>query len=90
MMPYYGGDGVFGGWGGTLMMFFVGFFWILIIVGGIVLVWWLVSQARPAPPYPPTPPAPGGETALEILNKRYAKGEITKEEYESMKKDLSK
>jgi len=88
MMPwYYGGTDFFGGWGGTLMMFFMGFFWILLIVGGIVLVWWLVTQARPAPP---THPAPREETALEILNKRYAKGEITKEEYESMKKDLTK
>ncbi len=30
----------------------------------------------------------GSETALDILNKRYAKGEITKEELEEMKKNL--
>ncbi len=28
------------------------------------------------------------ESALDILNKRYAKGEITKEQYDQMKKDI--
>jgi len=31
----------------------------------------------------------GSENALEILRKRYARGEITKDEFEAMKKDLS-
>jgi len=31
---------------------------------------------------------PTGETALEILNRRYVKGEITKDQYEQMKNDI--
>jgi putative membrane protein len=30
----------------------------------------------------------GSESPLEILKKRYAKGEISKEEYEEVKRDL--
>ena len=68
-----------GGW-----MFFHFLFWILIIIGVVLLIVWLVRQpgryGRER----------GEETALDILKKRYAKGEISKEEYEKMKDDLMK
>ncbi len=42
------------------------------------------SGARPGE----TPSGKDGDSALDILKKRYAKGEITKEEYEQIKKDI--
>ncbi|HLM84107.1 MAG TPA: SHOCT domain-containing protein [Candidatus Bathyarchaeia archaeon] len=70
--------GLFGfGW---LIMFLV---WLLIILGVIVLVKWLVGhdhwerEARKS-----------GNTPLEMLKERYAKGEIGKEEFEQKRKDL--
>lgn len=34
-------------------------------------------------------PDNGNSSAIDILNSRYAKGEISKEEYDRMKKDIS-
>jgi len=73
---------MYGPFGGG-MWFFNFFFWILLIVGVILLIVWLVRQSgKPIRGH-------AEETALDILKKRYAKGEIGKEEYERMKKDIS-
>jgi hypothetical protein len=51
-----------------------------------------VYTRRTPPVVPPPPqvvkPQPKEETALDILKKRYARGEITKEQFESMKRDI--
>jgi putative membrane protein len=73
MHPF--GDGMWGGW------FFMVLFWALIIVGIAALVRWLVTQNRP-------PASHTEESALDILKKRYSRGEISKEEFEEKKKDL--
>lgn len=71
-------------WGSGLGYGYMGLglvFWILIIVGVIMLIKWLVDQGKTT----------GGEqqrSAMEILKTRYAKGEITAEEFEEMKKRL--
>jgi len=59
------------------------FMWILIISLVLVLIW---NNTRERDKYIPFEK---NETALDILKKRYAKGEITKEQFEQMKKDVS-
>jgi putative membrane protein len=68
-----------GGWWGWIMMIL---FWALIIAGVVALAKWLFSSSRQS--------APGrsGGSALDILKERYARGEITKDEFEQMKKDI--
>ncbi len=56
-------------------------FWVLVAVGIVVFVKWLVGQLSPGRDA-------RGETALEILQERYARGEIDREEYEQKKRDL--
>ncbi len=69
------------GWLGMIMMVV---FWGLLIVGGIFLVKWLVQATGRGG----ASTAGGGGRALEILKERYARGEITKAEFESMRADL--
>jgi len=54
-------------------------FFILLIIGLVLLVRYLWEGG---------PARKSEESALEILKKRYAGGEITKEEFEEKKKDL--
>lgn len=73
--------GPYGGSGMWLGMLFFWFFFILIVIGTGLFIWWLAStQTRQQ--------RPPESSALEILKERYAKGEISKEEFEEKKKDL--
>ena len=58
-----------------------GLFMILGLVLIIVLAVWLLRRSPSG--------GAGGETALDILKKRYAKGEISREDFERMKQELS-
>jgi len=79
MMGYSGYHGIMGyfGWGGMIMGFLI-FITFLVIL--IILIKRLVRK----------PLNKSTETPLDILKRRYALGEITKDDYERMKEDLSK
>jgi putative membrane protein len=68
------GYGMGGGWWLLGLIF-----WILVIIGLILLIKYLWEGGAAKR---------GQESALEILKKRYARGEISKEEFEEKKKDL--
>ena len=56
-------------------------FWILIIVGLVYLIKWIVLQTKKGGDM-------GEDTPLDILKRRYARGEIDREEFEEKKKEL--
>ncbi|NIR52576.1 SHOCT domain-containing protein [candidate division KSB1 bacterium] len=64
-------------WGGWLMMIL---WWGLIIVGIVFLVKWITGQRSDG--------TKKEDSALDILKRRYASGEISKEEFQEKKKDL--
>jgi putative membrane protein len=59
------------------------FMWILLIIVIGVVVYFIVQSTKAK-----TSGGPLQETHLDILKRRYAKGEITKEEYDRLKRDL--
>ena len=65
------------GWGGGIGMIF---FWIIIIVLVVFLVKWLTSQSKRG--------FEKKESPMDILKRRYARGEIEKAEFEEKKNDL--
>jgi putative membrane protein len=67
------------GWGGGLFMII---FWVVIIVGIALLVKWLSASSGK------DTGSSAKESPMEILKRRYAAGEIGKEEFEEKKKDL--
>ncbi len=78
--PYecWGMHYMWGPWGiGMMVMMLV--FWGLVIVALVLGIRWLISQGR----------EPRADSLLDILKKRYARGEIDNEEYEAKKREIS-
>ncbi len=80
MMPGW----MMSGWGmgyglfGWLIMFL---FWILIIAAVVLGVRWFIDQGK-------LKGSSVEETPIDILKKRYASGEIDKEEFKTMRREL--
>jgi putative membrane protein len=93
---YYGHQG---GWG--MMGGFMGFPMLImvpIVIAAIVVIGWVVYRgfgwggccgSHWRGHYSHYGSEEERETAMEILRRRYAKGEITKEQFEQMKKDIT-
>ncbi len=84
MGPGYGGYGT--GWGygmGWFWPIIMVAFWIAVIVAVVFLITWLRKTPRTG-----EQSARSEDSALEILKRRYARGEIDKQEFEEKKKDL--
>ena len=72
----YGWGMAFGlGWFATIV------FWALLILGIVYLVKMIAGSPKRGDKE---------ETAIDILKKRYAKGDISKEEFDKIKDDLTK
>ena len=79
------GRWMMGDWGmGWFGMIFMLLFWVLVIVGIVFLIRWLVQSTGSRS----SSDARTGSQAMDILKERYAKGEINKAEFESMKKEI--
>jgi len=79
MWPY--GYGMGWGWmaAGWLMMLV---FWALVVVGIVALFKMATNLGASSEPR-------SANTPIEILRRRYAAGELTKEQFEAMKKDVA-
>jgi len=77
-MMWWGGTD---GWGWGMAIVHSVLWWVILVVGIVLLVRLLRRE--------PQAGAPPAETALDVLKKRYARGEIGKDEFEQKKRDIA-
>jgi putative membrane protein len=64
----------------------IGMLFMVVFWGGIIalIIWWVTRLTRQGT----GGGGGGGKSPLDIAKERYARGEITKEQFEQLKKDL--
>lgn len=70
-------------WGGGYGMIFMSLLGLLVLTLLVTLIWFLIQKGSK------TNMHSASESPIEILSKRYARGEIDEEQYRKMKKDLT-
>jgi len=68
------------GWFGVLFMVA---WWVVVIIAIVALIRWLFVSNKI-----PEACSPRSESALDIAKKRYARGEIDREQFEALKREL--
>jgi len=72
--------GMFGFGGGAGEIFMV-LWWVVIIAAIVLLVRWLMQFS---------PGVRSGKDALDILKERYARGDLSRDEYEKMRREIGR
>ncbi len=83
----YGGYGCVNGfWNnwGRMMPFGGMFFWIILVLVILAIIMFAKKTGKGS-----QSPGLNQETALDVLKKRYARGELSKEEFKRMKQDIN-
>lgn len=78
------GPGMMGGYGFSMFGILIPVVFLFLVVAGVV---WLVQALGRGTSTSPSGGSPA-ESPLDILKRRYALGEITKEQFEQMKRDM--
>ena len=85
MGGYGPGFGMMGGWGGAMFPF-SGIFGLLVLALVIAALVWLVRAFLC--PQDRAPRAERASAGLDVLDQRYARGEINRDEYQQKRADL--
>ena len=82
MMDYWDGYNMMSGYGGfSALAFLFHLILLVVVIAGVIVLVKFLSQS--------TQHHDSTNSALDVLKRRYAKGEITKQEFDGMKKDIA-